>query len=62
MPASWAPMSSVGAPSANYGYKAIWTGNQMVIWGQGRYDPVLDVWRPRERARMYLSERRLDGK
>jgi N-acetylneuraminic acid mutarotase len=50
----WAPMSSVGAPSARVGHSADWTGQSMVILGGntgsvitgGRYDPISDTWQP----------------
>jgi len=51
---SWAPVSSVGAPTARSGHAAVWTGREMIVWGAGaqgfadgaRYDPEADVWRP----------------
>lgn len=51
---SWAPMSSVGAPSARSGHAAVWTGTKLLIWGGQRngqllddgaaYDPLTDSW------------------
>jgi hypothetical protein len=56
----WSPMATEGAPSARAGHTAIWTGEDMLVWGGdstpaeafglrgdgGRYDPQLDAWRP----------------
>ncbi|MEZ4867554.1 MAG: C13 family peptidase [Caldilineaceae bacterium] len=55
----WTPISTAGAPSARNQHDAIWTGNEMIIWGGidnccatnsntpsgGRYDPKSDKWR-----------------
>ena len=51
---SWVDISSIGAPAAQYGYRAVWTGNEMIVWGGGsdnelvntggRYNPVTDNW------------------
>jgi len=30
---SWAPISSVGAPSGRAGHVAVWTGAKMIVWG-----------------------------
>jgi hypothetical protein len=56
---SWQPMSEQGAPSPRAAHSAIWTGQEMIVWGGfaydgeqkvfhdgGRYDPVTDGWRP----------------
>jgi len=48
--------SLLNAPSARGGHTAIWTGNEMIVWGGrdnvvgplktgGAYDPILDTWR-----------------
>ncbi|HEY66262.1 MAG TPA: hypothetical protein G4O02_17055, partial [Caldilineae bacterium] len=53
----WQPMSTVGAPTGRYGHTAIWTGEEMIIWGgyyhldhflnDGyRYNPTTDTWTP----------------
>ncbi|MFQ5814196.1 MAG: hypothetical protein ACE5I2_13555, partial [Anaerolineae bacterium] len=53
----WQAMSTIGAPAARYGHSAIWTGEEMLVWGGyyhlnnflndgGRYDPVTDTWTP----------------
>jgi len=50
-------MSTIGAPVGRYGHTAIWTGDEMLVWGGyyhlnhflndgGRYDPVTDTWTP----------------
>ena len=54
---SWTPISSASAPSARAEAPAVWTGNEMIVWGGrwgwggydlldtgGRYDPVTDSW------------------
>ncbi len=57
---SWAPTSNVGAPDGRSLHTAIWTGNNMIVWGGalmnsgplvyyntgGHYDPVTDSWFP----------------
>ncbi|ANM30951.1 hypothetical protein ABI59_17260 [Acidobacteria bacterium Mor1] len=56
----WSPISSIGAPPARYFHAAVWTGEEMLVWGGttdendpaavvsggGRYDPALDAWSP----------------
>src|SRR5437588_10171953 len=47
---SWTATSTTNAPSARYGHTAVWTGNQMIVWGGnalntgGRYDPGTNTW------------------
>jgi hypothetical protein len=52
---TWTPMSTVGAPSARSGHRAVWTGSTMIVWGGdglgftytdtgGVYDPATDTW------------------
>ena len=52
---TWTNMTTVGAPSAREGAKAVWTGTHFVVWGGtdgngtsydsgGIYDPVSDAW------------------
>lgn len=48
---SWTPTSTQSAPSARHRHTAVWTGQQMLIWGGyydafqgGRYDPATDTW------------------
>jgi hypothetical protein len=53
----WNATAIAGAPSPRFGYKAVWTGDEMVIWGAsevafsgvdtgGRYSPSGDSWQP----------------
>jgi hypothetical protein len=48
-------MSTTGAPTSRDLHTAVWTGNEMIIWGGlfnvyintgGRYDPATDTWSP----------------
>ena len=54
---SWATISSTGAPQFSYIHTAVWTGNEMIVFGRvyseitsseefggGRYNPVTDTW------------------
>ena len=51
---SWAPTSTNNAPFAREGPTAIWTGNEMIVWGGNGggsytntgscYDPSTDSW------------------
>jgi hypothetical protein len=57
-PNSWTAMSTVGAPSGRVRHTAVWTGEQMIVWGGdalemssdptlgngGLYDPVSNRW------------------
>ncbi|MGH9870790.1 MAG: Kelch repeat-containing protein [Candidatus Polarisedimenticolia bacterium] len=53
---TWQPTSTVGAAERRQGHRAVWTGNQMIVWGGrgpggprhsgGRYDPQSDSWLP----------------
>lgn len=51
---SWLAISRVAAPAVVEGQTAVWTGTEMIVWGGdtggpgsgGRYDPVLNRWRP----------------
>lgn len=55
----WRPVSHTGAPTARMGHAAVWTGDEMIIWGGTywshptrrsddgmRYAPATDTWRP----------------
>lgn len=53
--AAWAAGSDTGIPAARFGHTAIWSGQEMVVWGGylgnevyansgGRYDPSQDLW------------------
>ena len=54
---AWRPMSPVGAPGARQMHTAVWTGNEMVVWGGytvdstfhflksgARYNPAGNLW------------------
>ncbi len=52
---AWVNGSSSGIPSPRYGHTAVWTGQEMIVWGGalgssfhsstgGRYRPDLDTW------------------
>ena len=50
---SWISTTIVNAPSGRYGHTAVWTENEMIIWGGydgsfstsgGRYDPTTNSW------------------
>jgi N-acetylneuraminic acid mutarotase len=53
---TWRPISSRNAPSKRLNHTAIWTGQQMIVWGGGdgerafndgaMYDPTTDSWTP----------------
>lgn len=52
---SWVPTSNTGAPSPRQEHTAVWTGSEIVIWGESnrsalangaRYDPRSDSWTP----------------
>jgi hypothetical protein len=51
---SWTATSTTNAPDARQGHTAIWTGNNMIVWGGGtfngvfntggKYNPITDSW------------------
>ena len=52
---SWTATSTTNAPTGRYGHTAVWTGNQMIVWGGvsneslvsntgGRYNPNTNSW------------------
>ena len=52
---SWTATSTTDAPASRYGHTAVWTGNQMIVWGGvdealnysntgGRYNPITNSW------------------
>ena len=48
---SWTATSTVNAPAAREGHRAVWTGSEMIVWGGfitlntgGRYNPSTDRW------------------
>jgi len=53
---SWQPLNITGAPRSRWLQTAVWTGNEMIVWGGiwgggpfktgGRYDPLTDTWTP----------------
>jgi hypothetical protein len=56
---SWAPMTTVNAPSPRQTWGAVWTGDRMMVWsgidpnnsnppqgGGGQYSPATDTWTP----------------
>jgi N-acetylneuraminic acid mutarotase len=54
---NWIATSTANAPSARFGHTAIWTGDEMVVWGGGgpggfsfdsggKYNPGTDNWTP----------------
>jgi hypothetical protein len=52
---TWAPTSMAGAPVARHSHTAVWTGDEMIVWGGNgfgaetsgaRYDPITDAWLP----------------
>jgi len=49
---SWTATPTIGAPSPRADHTAVWTGDQMAVWGGGSfdsggiYDPVLEQWTP----------------
>ena len=52
---AWSPISMVGAPSPRRAHSAVWTGEEMIVWGGfngasrlldgARYNPSNDTWR-----------------
>jgi hypothetical protein len=53
---SWASISASGVPTARYYHTALWTGNEMIVWGGqnsgtsilkdgGRYFPTENSWK-----------------
>ncbi len=56
---TWKPISTIAAPSAIFWFTAVWTGQEMIVWGGnpdvtstehlttgGRYNPATDTWTP----------------
>jgi hypothetical protein len=55
---SWIFTSLVNAPLGRYAHTAVWTGNEMIVWGGylsllydgtntgAKYDPITDTWQP----------------
>jgi N-acetylneuraminic acid mutarotase len=52
----WIATSAIAAPTGRIRHSALWTGNEMIVWGGadatgylntgGGYDPTTDAWRP----------------
>ncbi len=47
----WTATTTTNAPTGRNGHTAVWTGSEMIIWGDsgnsgGRYNPARDFWRP----------------
>lgn len=66
---TWLPMSQgVNTPSARSRHTAVWTGNEMIVWGGttstlfdstgGRYNPSSDTWLPTSAGTHVPSPRR----
>lgn len=51
---TWTPTSTGSGPLPSAQHVAVWTGNEMIVWGGlngyantgGRYDPAIDAWTP----------------
>lgn len=53
---TWTPTGTTNAPSGRWFHGAVWTGDEMIVWGGsngddtlndgGRYDPATDTWTP----------------
>ena len=55
---TWTATSITNAPDARYSHTAVWTDNEMIVWGGfssdffqdlntgGRYNPSTDTWMP----------------
>jgi N-acetylneuraminic acid mutarotase len=53
---SWTPTNTASTPDARSWHTAVWTGDEMIVWGGandttvfssgGRYDPTTDSWIP----------------
>jgi len=64
---SWRPTSVIGAPTARENPEAVWTGTEAIFWGGdpdgnaftpgtgGRYNPVLDTWKPTSKTNAAYS-------
>lgn len=40
----WTTMDNTGAPSPRYMHSAVWTGNEMIVWGGMKKDSGIDSW------------------
>lgn len=64
---TWSEIPTLGAPEARVGHTALWTGEEMLIWGGrdqnddnlntgGRYNPLTKTWQPIDPA-AFVDER-----
>ncbi len=64
---AWKTMATLRAPTARYNHAAVWTGQEMIVWGGtdsngalldtgARYNPLTDTWTPMSREG--VAERR----
>ena len=53
---TWTPTTSVNAPTARTTRTAVWTGNEMIIWGGANF-----YWWPEYRRQIQSNYRQLDG-
>ena len=66
---TWTPTSTTNTPSDRANYSAVWTGEELILWGGdrcfdggchsnrggGRYDPFTDTWTPMSHVDGYLA-------
>ena len=53
---TWQTLPATGAPAARYDHTAVWSGDEMIVWGGetltgktnsgARYQPVVNTWTP----------------
>jgi N-acetylneuraminic acid mutarotase len=53
---SWKTMSSTDTPSPRSGHKAVWTGNEMIVWGGINSGYPTDTWVYTPGKMMYLYQ------
>jgi N-acetylneuraminic acid mutarotase len=50
---AWTALTTTGTPAGRWGFTAVWTGAEMIVWGGyngsflnngGRYNPTADTW------------------
>jgi N-acetylneuraminic acid mutarotase len=54
---TWTPVTLTGAPSARQLHTAIWTGNEMIVWGGNGGNPLNDTFIYRPSLLLYLYQR-----
>ena len=42
---SWTAISTTNAPNTAFGWSAVWTGSEMIVWGGAFYDPRISNYR-----------------